>query len=149
MENILAIDDDDHILRLLQEYLESIGYEVKTVNDSLKGIKLFDNDKKLDLVITDIQMPGLSGNDVAMHIRKSKRGAMPIIAITGSEDAAIQKSLFNIILKKFNSSCNCSLRGGLIICGYNLYLVLLTVNCNSTHVIEQFICWSYCIIKTL
>ena len=52
------------------------------------------------MVITDIDMPGLSGNDVAGLIRRSKKGSTPIIAITGSEMYEVQTDLFDRIYQK-------------------------------------------------
>ena len=73
---------------------------MKIANDGSEALRCFDSEHPFDLVITDIHMPGMDGNDVAKHIRKSRNASVPIIAITGARDENIQRSLFNLVLKK-------------------------------------------------
>jgi CheY-like chemotaxis protein len=51
-------------------------------------------------VITDIEMPGMDGNEIARHVRASESSDTPIVAMTGSMDDLIHRELFNIILPK-------------------------------------------------
>jgi DNA-binding response OmpR family regulator len=83
MYHILVIDDEKEILDIIKIILSKAGYEVETALDGQKGIEEFDNDK-FDLVITDINMPGLDGGKVVEHIRKSDRHCTPIIGISGT-----------------------------------------------------------------
>jgi CheY-like chemotaxis protein len=73
---------------------------VKIANDGSEALRCFDSEYPFDLVITDIHMPGVDGNDIAKHIRKSRNASVPIIAITGASDESIQRSLFDLVLKK-------------------------------------------------
>ena len=100
MERILVIDDDTLILRLLCTFLEGSGYKVEITNSGSDGLVMFDNGYDFDLVITDINMPGIDGNDVARHIRESEKAATPIIAITGLQESELQGDFFDSILVK-------------------------------------------------
>jgi CheY-like chemotaxis protein len=76
-----------------------VGYEVATANSGQEGISLLDSGNEYDLVITDIRMPGMSGNELAKHIRNSDWTYTPIIAISGYHDA-VEQELFDGILQK-------------------------------------------------
>jgi CheY-like chemotaxis protein len=85
---ILAIDDQQLVVLPLQNYLSSLGYEVKIETDALKGVALFD-DFKPDLVIVDIDMPNVSGLDIVKHIRVSERCDTPIMVLSGNTNDSI------------------------------------------------------------
>ena len=99
MNQILVIEDDSHILDFLHTVLTRLGYEVKIASDGETGIELFDRSQDFDLVITDIHMPGIDGNAVAKHIRRSAKPSTPIVAITGYKND-INRELFNFSLIK-------------------------------------------------
>ena len=99
MARILVIDDDETILAVVHEFLTQHGYHVKAAHSGEEGIELFDNGSNFDLVITDIRMPGIDGNEVAEYIRRSDRADTPIMAISGFIDN-IDKDLFNIFIQK-------------------------------------------------
>ena len=100
MACILLIDDDCQILTALSQALRHMGFEVQIASDGDEGIELIDSGYQCDLVITDITMPRISGNEVAKHIRGSNRPDIPIVAITGFDDSAIDRKLFNSLLMK-------------------------------------------------
>ena len=74
---------------------------MKFASNGMEGIKQFEGNEKLGLVITDIRMPIMNGNDVARKIRNSPKPETPIVAITGSQFVQeIERELFNSILIK-------------------------------------------------
>ncbi len=83
MCHILVIDDEKHILEMIEMALTKFGHDVETAGDGQEGIRKFD-EKRFDLVITDIKMPLLDGNGVLQHIRNSKRHETPVIGISGT-----------------------------------------------------------------
>lgn len=100
MDNILVIDDEDGILDSICKFLTHLGYDVKTAHDGKEGIKLFDKDSTVDLVITGICMPRMDGNAVAKYIRSSDRANTPMVAMTGSTEQPVNRELFNFSLMK-------------------------------------------------
>ena len=98
MCTILIIDDEKVILDMLQMALSKYGFTVKTAINGQDGIKQFD-DGSIDLVITDIRMPGVDGNDVGKHIRGSDKKFTPIIGISGTPWLP-ERNLFDTILPK-------------------------------------------------
>ena len=100
MEDILVIDDDQPILRLVDQVLTDHGYTVKTAENGIEGIRLFDQNRHFNLVITDIRMPEADGNQVAKYMKNNKQiKNTPIIAISAYPDDA-EKELFDSILEK-------------------------------------------------
>ena len=98
MIKILVIDDEQLILGLVKQVLTKFGFEVETALDGKEGIQKFDT-TEFDLVITDINMPGMDGNGVARHIRISEKNYNPIIGITGTPWLVEEKD-FDLIIKK-------------------------------------------------
>ena len=99
MNRILIIDDEETVLFSLNKIFTDMGYQVKVARDGKEGIELFNDEQDFNLVITDIKMPGMSGNAVARYIRNSERAGTPIVAITGYADM-IQSDSFDFVLGK-------------------------------------------------
>jgi len=98
MPNILVIDDEKSVCRLLLQVLTKYGYNVETAAGGQEGIEKFDQGF-VDLVITDVLMPGIDGNLVARHIRNSSRKTTPIIGISGTP-WFLENDDFDVILTK-------------------------------------------------
>ncbi|MFH1690443.1 MAG: sigma-54 dependent transcriptional regulator [Candidatus Eisenbacteria bacterium] len=86
---ILIVDDEDSIRDYLSMMLEREGYEVSASEDGKKALKL-NSKQAYDVVITDIQLPGMSGIDVLTTLHDTDP-ALPVIIITGhaSQESAI------------------------------------------------------------
>lgn len=78
-DTILVIDDEVKILEVVEAFLRSKGFNVLTATDGLKGFELFKSNQVI-LVLLDLMLPGLSGEDLCMEIRKQSR--TPIIMLT-------------------------------------------------------------------
>jgi len=83
MPKILLIDDDVELSSMLQEYLESDGFEVSVTNDSFAGAQLALKEP-FDLVVLDVMMPELDGIQVLKLVRKSM--TLPVIMLTAKGD---------------------------------------------------------------
>ena len=79
---ILAIDDQQLVLLPLQKRLTELGYDVKIETNGTSGIDTF-NSFQPDLVIVDINMPGVPGLDVVKYIRQTKNSNIPIVVLSG------------------------------------------------------------------
>lgn len=99
LKKILIIDDQQSIRMILSMLLSDMGYVVEVGQNGEEGIQLFNDHSDIALVITDIRMPKMDGNEVARHIRASYRANTPLVAITGFPDEA-QVNLFDYRLVK-------------------------------------------------
>ncbi|MDO6519651.1 response regulator [Zobellia uliginosa] len=95
---ILTIDDQQLILLSVEKRLIELGYEVRTAGSGELGIEIYD-DFQPDLVLVDINMPGMSGLQVVKHIRTEKKSKTPILIMSGNTDE-------NIIVDGFDLGIN-------------------------------------------
>ncbi len=64
-ETILVVDDEDGVLNVVSEDIQSLGYEVITATDGLDGLEVQDDhDGNIDLVLSDVVMPGFTGPEM-------------------------------------------------------------------------------------
>lgn len=80
MKTIAIIDDDVHIGNMIQELLQEEGYNVLRAYSGTEAIYLLSNSSP-DLVLLDLMLPGLSGEDVLPHIKN-----IPVIVISAKVD---------------------------------------------------------------
>ncbi|MGQ9800149.1 MAG: sigma-54-dependent transcriptional regulator [Candidatus Saccharicenans sp.] len=90
MDTILIIDDEKGLLEVLTMVFRKEGYEVETATSGAEGLDIL-NSKSIDLVITDIRMPHLSGMEILRYI-KENQPEVPVIVITayGSIQQAVE-----------------------------------------------------------
>ena len=82
---LLIIEDEPELVRVLRSYLEQAGYHVLAALRGDTGLTTWE-DKHPDLVILDLNLPGMDGLDVARHIRQHGTIRTPIIILTARTD---------------------------------------------------------------
>lgn len=106
-KKILAVDDERHIVRLVQVNLERQGYEVITAFDGREALEKIESEKP-DLVILDVMMPYMDGFEVLQAIRKNPDiSTLPVIMLTAkAQDADVfrgwQQGVDTYLTKPFN-----------------------------------------------
>jgi len=80
-ERILVVDDAPDTLELIERNLQAAGYQVFTAPGAAEAIRLLE-DTRIDLVITDLKMPQVSGMDLARHVRENLKDT-EVMMITG------------------------------------------------------------------
>ena len=80
-ECILAVDDAPDTLELIERRLTANGYQVFTAPGVPEAIRILDS-VSVDLVITDLKMPKVSGLDLVRHVRENLKDT-EVIVITG------------------------------------------------------------------
>jgi DNA-binding NtrC family response regulator len=103
-ETILVVDDDPYIREALEDRLASLGYQVMLAADGNDALDLFERDRP-QLVLLDIELPGIKGIDVLKEIRR-RDIEVPVIMITayGSIDLAVEamkQGAYDFIPKPF------------------------------------------------
>jgi PAS domain S-box-containing protein len=82
-ERVLLIDDEADIVHVNRQMLERLGYTVSAYSDSREALAAFESDPEgVDLLITDMTMPGLTGDQVVRAVH-ARRPELPIIMCTG------------------------------------------------------------------
>lgn len=100
-EHIVLIDDEPTLLQIGTEFLEEIGYQVTAFNDSLDAVEHVQSDPDgVDLVITDMTMPGLTGDKLTQKLLKI-RSDLPIILCTGFSRKITKQNARELGIKAF------------------------------------------------
>ena len=85
-ECILCIDDEQSVIKLIKQMLEQLGYKVEARTSSMEALEFFhEGPDRFDLVITDMTMPDMTGDQLAKKMMKI-RPDIPIILCTGSSE---------------------------------------------------------------
>ncbi|KPK00417.1 MAG: Fis family transcriptional regulator [Desulfobacterales bacterium SG8_35] len=106
MNTILVVDDEPNYLIVLSELLKEEGFEVITAQRGAEGLKIVE-DNDLDLVITDMRMPGMDGLELLRSV-KSYNKDLPVIMITAFGEVekavvAMKAGAYNYLAKPFNN----------------------------------------------
>jgi CheY-like chemotaxis protein len=87
---ILLVEDDREVAETTEELLRDIGFETRWAQDGNKALALIEGGLSIDLVLSDVVMPGgVSGLDLARRVRE-QRPELPIIMATGYSRYAAQ-----------------------------------------------------------
>lgn len=102
---ILVIDDEKNIRQGLQTALELEGYEVLLASDGKEGLEIAMREA-VDLIITDLRMPGISGEEVLKRVSSETPG-VPVIVLTGhgtveSAVDAMRSGAYDFLTKPLN-----------------------------------------------
>ncbi|QOJ24514.1 MAG: EAL domain-containing protein [Gammaproteobacteria bacterium] len=82
---ILLADDDATVRLLMQAALEKAGFEVIVACDGTEAIRLFET-APADMVMLDVEMPGMDGYQVCSYLREKIGDELPIMMVTGMDD---------------------------------------------------------------
>jgi two-component system NtrC family response regulator len=90
LSNILVVDDDESVRRMVQLQLEEVGYQVLTASGALEGLALVEEHGPA-LVITDLKMPGTSGMDILKKVH-AEHPETTVVMITafGTIETAVE-----------------------------------------------------------
>jgi signal transduction histidine kinase len=100
---VLLVEDDNEVAALATEMLKSIGFGVTRVAGPTAALGALANDRRVNLVFSDIMMPGsMSGVELAREIRKRRPG-LPVLLATGYQEAAApaMKDGFGVLSKPY------------------------------------------------
>lgn len=97
---ILLVEDDVMIIDTMNRILTKFFGEVKLAENGQIGLKILEEEKDIDLIITDIDMPIMSGLDMIEHI-KSKNIDIPIYITSGSIKDSDMERVEKLNVNKF------------------------------------------------
>jgi two-component system chemotaxis response regulator CheY len=102
---ILLVDDDPDIRSLTRTFLEHEGYSVFSSGDAERAVQIFRSVPQIDLLVTDLYMPGQSGMELGLEL-KGLRSELPVLLISGGfvdgeQAAKAQEQGWNFLAKPF------------------------------------------------
>ena len=104
MSTVLIVEDNDKNMKLARDVLQAKGYQTLEAVTGEDGVKLA-KERKPDLVLMDIQLPGINGIEAFRQIRgDAKTSAIPVVALTASvtptDRSAISAAGFDAFISK-------------------------------------------------
>jgi len=102
-ETILVIDDETTILKMLKLKLTRLGFLVDTAGSGEEALMKIDSNR-YSLILTDIRMPGISGDQILHYLKNEKKSAIPVVGMSGTP-WLLERNDFDAVLSK-----PCSLR---------------------------------------
>jgi DNA-binding response OmpR family regulator len=91
-KRILIVEDDLDILRLLKRELEEAGFEVLAFDSGMRGLTAV-REEEPDLVILDLGLPDISGQEIARRVRRT--GDTPILILTAADEVGTKVEMLN------------------------------------------------------
>jgi CheY-like chemotaxis protein len=85
LKTILIVDDEAPIRLLMSCILRQAGYHVLVAHDGIEGAQRIQSAERIDLLLTDISMPGMNGVELA-RVARSARPGLPVVFASGSLD---------------------------------------------------------------
>jgi CheY-like chemotaxis protein len=82
---VLVVDDDPFVLEMLVIILEEEGYPVEAAEAGAEALAAFDRHSDIGLVLTDMNMPGMDGLQLAREIRR-RNDVVPILLLSARDD---------------------------------------------------------------
>lgn len=89
---ILTIDDEVGFTGMITEYFSARGYQVFVASRGVKGIEIIQNEKP-DIVLIDLKMPGIDGDQVVSQLKSIHPEAKPIIITAFIDEGKTKKRL--------------------------------------------------------
>jgi two-component system, cell cycle sensor histidine kinase and response regulator CckA len=87
-ETVLLVEDADALRDLTRRILVEAGYAVLEARNGVQAVRIVARQGPIDLLVSDIVMPGMSGRDLALRLRE-KDPALPIVFMSGYTDDAL------------------------------------------------------------
>ena len=105
---ILVVDDEPHVVRLVQANLQASGYQVLTAGNGGTALEIIEA-RQPDLVLLDVMMPGLDGLEVARRLPTIE--ALDTLRVVSVTSSPLRQSLIGIIPVNPSHTRSCQLCG--------------------------------------
>ena len=107
-KHILIVDDNKLNIKVARKALEDFKFDIDEAYDGIEAIEKVKNNK-YDLILMDIMMPNMNGEEALIKLKEDKEFAVPVIALTadavaGSESKYISEGFSTYIAKPFSKS---------------------------------------------
>ncbi len=90
--SVLVVDDSVTMRKYLSDVLTRAGFEVRTASDGSEGLHAL-GDRRIDIVITDLEMPSMGGYElVAEMMRRDRTATIPVVLLTARSDANVRET---------------------------------------------------------
>jgi PAS domain S-box-containing protein len=99
----LVVDDDASVRGITTTFLDELGHRTLEAANGAAALALLDSGEPVDLLVTDLAMPGMSGAELAEKVR-ARFPEMPVLLLTGYADPAMQSGGYPVLRKPFRQT---------------------------------------------
>ena len=92
-ERVLVVEDEPGVRLLIVEVLKDLGYTALQAEDAPTALALLERESQLDLVVSDVGLPGLNGRELVEEIRRQRPG-IAVLLVTGYAEEAMDVQRF-------------------------------------------------------
>lgn len=83
--SVLVVDDEESVRRFVERALREAGYQTAAASDGPEAIELASKVKAFDILVTDVMMPKMTGDELARRLRQNEPG-LKVLYLTGFSD---------------------------------------------------------------
>ena len=90
--SLLIVDDDELVRKFLERVLKEAGYQTATASDGPEALQVAVSLERLDVLVTDLMMPQMTGDELARRVRSTMPG-VKVLYITGFSDRLFKEKV--------------------------------------------------------
>ena len=90
--NVLVVDDEEPVRRFVERVMREAGYETATAADGPEAIEVASKLESLTLVVTDVMMPQMAGDELARRLRQVQP-SVKVLYLTGFSDSLFKEKV--------------------------------------------------------
>jgi len=99
-KRVLVVDDEPAFCELVQALLRQFGFAVETAQNGIQALAKLDR-LNFDLVLTDLWMPGMMGDQLAEEIKR-RQPDLPVLLLTGQRPESVAPHIERVLAKPFS-----------------------------------------------
>ena len=90
--SVLVVDDEELVRKFVDRVLTEAGYQITTASDGPEALEVAARLERFDILVTDVMMPQMTGDELARRVRVTKPG-MKVLYLTGFSDRLFKEKV--------------------------------------------------------
>jgi two-component system cell cycle sensor histidine kinase/response regulator CckA len=91
--NGLVVDDEELVRKFVERVLREAGYKTVTAGDGPEAIEVAKKMESLDILVTDMMMPQMTGDELARRLRQTEQRGLKVLYLTGFSDRLFKEKV--------------------------------------------------------
>ena len=100
-KKVLVVDDDPVACKLIGRALQRTGYFVVFASNGVRALSVLEDNRDIDLLVTDMQMPEMDGRELVLAMLKQLKNPPPVILVSGAIKLSQITDLLDLGVKRF------------------------------------------------
>jgi two-component system, cell cycle sensor histidine kinase and response regulator CckA len=91
--SVLVVDDEEPVRKFVERVLREAGYKTATAGDGPEAIEIAKKMESLDVLVTDMMMPQMTGDELARRLRQTEQRGLKVLYLTGFSDRLFKEKV--------------------------------------------------------